>query len=927
MSPGVSIIPTSNRNMEQEFITYPVSPTTHLLLKDNEDYHRKLESLEGQSFLNNNVIYGALEESLVKDDPKMKDLLLGELKEYNKHRHLSRFSKRRRLEERRLDVDSFQVEPLLQGLGTHYITAWVGTPPQRTTVIVDTGSRFTVFPCKGCEQCGEEYHTDQYFDQDKSSTFKVSKCMECNDDGFYCSEDQCHFGVAYAEGSEWDAYLVSDKFFLGGNGNSAFTNQKAANNAVQYTFGCQTYASGLFVKQLADGIMGMAAHDKSLHHILYEEKKLPNREYSLCFGYSLEVTKQGVYAGMMTLGGSNSELHDHEMVYARDFKDHGWYTVYLRKIYLCHGDMEIDDYDFTYHKALELEFDHKVVNAGPGTIIDSGTTDMYLPMDIFESFTGRWYELVGSKYSDGTFYATEEEVEKLPAIVLQVSGMKEYNDRKILGTAHKIDSDHPTDVIITMPPSYYIEPDLDGDDTPKKRSDGKIAWVSRLMFHDADGVILGSSAIRGYDVHFDIDNHRVGFARSDCNYQKRVLENPDFKDTITTAYPAKPQVEERMDKYPKEGSSTGMSDVDDDLVQILEELDENGNGKLFDKVNAPNVVQKRMDKYPKQAETNSDVDNDFDKYLTKGHDDIDLFDKASKPNVQSDPDKRNQKPESASNYQNSNKKDLFDEMNTPNVEYNKKPERMDKTPSKDLFDRATSPNVVQTRFDKYPKVDLNDRNASCKLINLKVIEPCWKSISVELCHKSSKDKQVVGIQTFRADVFNPALKDDCESVGYTLSNEVSLVQCSYNQYCDVVYTCTTSCEFVLHKGKLSIVERTKEGFAKIGYYGITVLLLGGVATIVLSILKKDKRSFFQNITNKFSFPKKGGYSRLATDKKYMDFDSDDDEFEAYEDDGDCEMKGLVEKKKKVNLYKDEDEESDGSYEEESDDEDLIALTK
>jgi len=811
MSPGVSIIPTSNRNMEQEFITYPVSPTTHLLLKDNEDYHRKLESLEGQSFLNNNVIYGALEESLVKDDPKMKDLLLGELKEYNKHRHLSRFSKRRRLEERRLDVDSFQVEPLLQGLGTHYITAWVGTPPQRTTVIVDTGSRFTVFPCKGCEQCGEEYHTDQYFDQDKSSTFKVSKCMECNDDGFYCSEDQCHFGVAYAEGSEWDAYLVSDKFFLGGNGNSAFTNQKAANNAVQYTFGCQTYASGLFVKQLADGIMGMAAHDKSLHHILYEEKKLPNREYSLCFGYSLEVTKQGVYAGMMTLGGSNSELHDHEMVYARDFKDHGWYTVYLRKIYLCHGDMEIDDYDFTYHNPLELDFDHQVVNAGPGTIIDSGTTDMYLPKDVYASFTKRWYELVGQKYSEETFYATEEEIKKLPAIVLQLSGMKEYNTGKTWGTAHKIDKENPTDIIITMPPSFYIEQDWDDEDNPPmKRSDGRSAWISRLYFHDDSGVILGASAIRGYDVHFDVDNHRVGFARSDCNYQKRVLNNPDFRDTITTAYPVKApgltQSKESKGLFSKIGSLWNKGD--------------NQGG-------------------------NSNVDDDL--YMAMS--------------------------------------------------------------------------------------DKGDASNECKLSKLQIFAPCWESVSAELCNKIDKSTTLVGLETYRADILNPQpmveYYGQCENTGYDYSDDVSLVQCFNQQYCDLVFTCTTNCDAVLSKGKnvpksdvptqrinfqgpieqpqlaiKSMLSTSKQHIANIGYYGVTLLLLGGILAIALSVFNQEGSMLSKYTKNLYK--KKGQYSRLATDEKYVDYESDDD-------DGDCEMKSLIQsdsynKKSKKNQKKKKKEE-------------------
>lgn len=35
------------------------------------------------------------------------------------------------------------VAPLYQGIGTHYVDLWVGTPnPQRQTVIVDTGSTF-----------------------------------------------------------------------------------------------------------------------------------------------------------------------------------------------------------------------------------------------------------------------------------------------------------------------------------------------------------------------------------------------------------------------------------------------------------------------------------------------------------------------------------------------------------------------------------------------------------------------------------------------------------------------------------------------------------------------------------------------------------------------------------------------------------------
>ena len=53
----------------------------------------------------------------------------------------------------------FQV-PLSTGLGTHYAWLWVGTPPQRQSVILDTGSFHTGFPCDPCtgERCAVPCH-------------------------------------------------------------------------------------------------------------------------------------------------------------------------------------------------------------------------------------------------------------------------------------------------------------------------------------------------------------------------------------------------------------------------------------------------------------------------------------------------------------------------------------------------------------------------------------------------------------------------------------------------------------------------------------------------------------------------------------------------------------------------------------------------
>jgi len=144
---------------------------------------------------------------------------------------------------------------LYQGYGTHYIDLWIGSPtPQRQTLIVDTGSSITAFPCSGCDDCGnsasastaasssssslaqqqqqqqqqKSYHTDDVY-QTKDSTTYIEK--ECTRDPHLLKKDVCDYGycikvpgtdgsdanvgrcevkTSYAEGSSWTALEVED---------------------------------------------------------------------------------------------------------------------------------------------------------------------------------------------------------------------------------------------------------------------------------------------------------------------------------------------------------------------------------------------------------------------------------------------------------------------------------------------------------------------------------------------------------------------------------------------------------------------------------------------------------------------------------------------------------------------------------------------
>ena len=172
---------------------------------------------------------------------------------------------------RRLDVPpGEQVAQLFQGYGTHYVDLWCGTPhPQRQTVIVDTGSGVTAFPCDGCSKCGvPTYHIDELYQPGQSDTFEKLTCNQCLRG--HCpvgGVNECKIGMSYQEGSSWSAYEAMDSCYVGGLHTGAVTTEgdtqsdwdphHAAALAFDLKFGCETSLTGLFITQLADGIMGM----------------------------------------------------------------------------------------------------------------------------------------------------------------------------------------------------------------------------------------------------------------------------------------------------------------------------------------------------------------------------------------------------------------------------------------------------------------------------------------------------------------------------------------------------------------------------------------------------------------------------------------------------------------------------------------------
>ena len=278
--------------------------------------------------------------------------------------------------------DNYQAVPLSQGYGTHFANVWVGSPvPQRKTVIVDTGSHYTAFPCAGCKNCGAPHHTDPYFNPQQSHSYRALHCDECRD-GVLCSNGQCLFSQSYTEGSSWEAIQVMDKLYCGGTDILDSVEPMFQKYSIDFMFGCQQSMTGLFITQLADGIMGMSAHPATLPKQLFDKRIIEHNMFAMCFRRELGTSKRGVTAGSMTLGGFSTVLDTSPMVYAKNMASSGWFTVYVKNIYIRSGGGQSaapSSPNYSHpHKTIRVRIDPGVLNSGKGVIGTSSAVSLQI---------------------------------------------------------------------------------------------------------------------------------------------------------------------------------------------------------------------------------------------------------------------------------------------------------------------------------------------------------------------------------------------------------------------------------------------------------------------------------------------------------------------------------------------------------------------
>ncbi|KAL3349546.1 hypothetical protein AABB24_022582 [Solanum stoloniferum] len=349
---------------------------------------------------------------------------------------------------------------LINGYYTTHI--WIGTPPQKFALIVDTGSTVTYVPCSSCKKCGN--HQDPKFQPEKSSTYQSVKCDKtCPCD---LKRQQCIYERRYAEMSSSFGLLGEDVISFGNL--SELGPQRAV-------FGCEIAETGDLYSQRADGIMGLGRGDVSIVDQLVG-KHVISDSFSLCYG------GMDFGGGAMVLGGIKTPAHT---VFTKSYFGRSpYYNIELKEIHVAGKPLKINP---------------QVFGGKHGTILDSGTTYAYLPEAVFVAFKS----------------AVMKELHSLK----QIKGPDpSFNDICFSGAGSDVSqlakNFPPVDMVFSDGNKLTISPENYLFQHFKVRG----AYCLGIFPNGKNPTsLLGGIVVRNTLVTYDRENERIGFWKTNCS--------------------------------------------------------------------------------------------------------------------------------------------------------------------------------------------------------------------------------------------------------------------------------------------------------------------------------------------------------------------------------------------------------------------------
>ncbi|XP_061183759.1 beta-secretase 1-like [Saccostrea echinata] len=381
----------------------------------------------------------------------------------------------------------------------YYLEMDIGTPPQKINVLIDTGSsNFAIAASPNPD-------IDIFFNRDNSTTYKLIGTSVY---------------VPYTQGN-WRGTLGSDLVTL-----TSLPNVTVRANIAFITESKQFFING----SNWQGILGLAYRsiarpDGSVTPFL--DSLIDNSGISNIFSTQLcgvkfeqKIDQDVELGGTITFGGVDPTLHSGPVYYTNIHKQ-WYYEVVMVDVEVDGGSINLDCKEYNF----------------PKTIVDSGTTDLRLPMKVYTSVInhiknyvqkspsappvslGFWNGDIDLCYKDGTI-----PYNIFPFVALEFA-----------------ENEHQSFKIIVAPQQYIKSVGKKDDSNPDE-----ICFKLGIA-NSTSGTVIGAVIMEGFYVVFDRQNNRIGFSDTTCPavaqmFNKSHVSGPHkFSGSVGNCAYAKPE--------------------------------------------------------------------------------------------------------------------------------------------------------------------------------------------------------------------------------------------------------------------------------------------------------------------------------------------------------------------------------------------------